>query len=74
MVVIIAQVDMDWGKAFQGYLPSKYLFASGALYTCMLCRYHTHVLRLLYSCSCRHHGRDYHASQSVFGLSTRHAG
>lgn len=33
MAVIISQVDVDWGDAFQGYLPSKYIFASGGLYT-----------------------------------------
>lgn len=34
MAIIISKVDVDWGKAFQGYLPSKYIFASGSLYTC----------------------------------------
>ncbi|KIY53634.1 putative transporter of the NRAMP family [Fistulina hepatica ATCC 64428] len=32
LVVIIAQVKMDWAEAFLGFLPSKYLVKSGALY------------------------------------------
>ncbi|KAG5732397.1 Manganese transporter pdt1 [Termitomyces sp. T112] len=33
IVIIISRVHVDWGKAFEGYLPSKYIFSSGALYT-----------------------------------------
>ncbi|KAJ2918245.1 hypothetical protein MD484_g2177, partial [Candolleomyces efflorescens] len=33
MCVIISKVDVNWGHAFQGYLPSKYIFQSGGLYT-----------------------------------------
>ncbi|KAJ3563284.1 hypothetical protein NP233_g9034 [Leucocoprinus birnbaumii] len=33
MALIISKVDIDWGHVFQGYLPSKYVFASGSLYT-----------------------------------------
>ncbi|KAJ7116779.1 natural resistance-associated macrophage protein-domain-containing protein [Mycena crocata] len=33
MVVIITKVNVDWAKAFEGFLPSKYLFNSGGLYT-----------------------------------------
>ncbi|KAF8079350.1 natural resistance-associated macrophage protein-domain-containing protein [Lyophyllum atratum] len=33
MAIIIAKVDVDWAKAFEGYIPSKYIFSSGALYT-----------------------------------------
>jgi metal iron transporter len=36
MIVIISKIDVNWGKAFEGFLPSKYVFAPGALYTCML--------------------------------------
>jgi metal iron transporter len=35
MVVIISKVNVNWADAFQGYLPSKYIFKSGGLYTCM---------------------------------------
>lgn len=34
MAVIIAQVGVHWGDAFDGYIPSKTLFQSGGLYTC----------------------------------------
>lgn len=33
MVVVISKVDVNWGHAFQGYIPSKYIFQSGGLYT-----------------------------------------
>ncbi|KXN84964.1 Manganese transporter pdt1 [Leucoagaricus sp. SymC.cos] len=33
MAIIISEVDVNWGDAFQGYLPSRYIFASGSLYT-----------------------------------------
>ncbi|KAJ2932492.1 hypothetical protein H1R20_g4618, partial [Candolleomyces eurysporus] len=33
MCIIISKVDVDWGDAFQGYIPSKYIFQSGGLYT-----------------------------------------
>ncbi|KIK00753.1 hypothetical protein K443DRAFT_678945 [Laccaria amethystina LaAM-08-1] len=33
MVVIISKVNVNWADAFQGYLPSKYIFKSGGLYT-----------------------------------------
>ncbi|KAI0763666.1 natural resistance-associated macrophage protein [Irpex lacteus] len=33
MAVIIAQVGVHWGDAFDGYIPSKTLFQSGGLYT-----------------------------------------
>ncbi|KAI3616677.1 transporter protein smf2 [Moniliophthora roreri] len=33
MCIIIARVDVHWGDAFEGYLPSKYIFPNGALYT-----------------------------------------
>ncbi|KAF5385122.1 hypothetical protein D9615_000896 [Tricholomella constricta] len=33
MAIIIAKVDVNWAKAFEGYVPSKYVFSSGALYT-----------------------------------------
>ncbi|KAG6919880.1 hypothetical protein DXG01_015588 [Tephrocybe rancida] len=33
MAIIISKVDVVWGKAFEGYLPSKHVFSSGALYT-----------------------------------------
>uniref|UniRef100_A0A0W0FN74 Uncharacterized protein n=1 Tax=Moniliophthora roreri TaxID=221103 RepID=A0A0W0FN74_MONRR len=32
MCVIISRVDIHWGTAFQGYLPSKYIIPNGALY------------------------------------------
>ncbi|EDR15358.1 putative transporter of the NRAMP family [Laccaria bicolor S238N-H82] len=33
MVVIISKINVNWADAFQGYLPSKYIFKSGGLYT-----------------------------------------
>ncbi|KAF8817621.1 natural resistance-associated macrophage protein [Phlegmacium glaucopus] len=33
MIIIIAKVHVDWGDAFQGYIPSKYIFSSGGIYT-----------------------------------------
>ncbi|GLB43763.1 putative natural resistance-associated macrophage protein [Lyophyllum shimeji] len=33
MTIIIAKVNVDWARAFEGYLPSKYVFSSGAVYT-----------------------------------------
>ncbi|KAK7044485.1 manganese transporter pdt1 [Favolaschia claudopus] len=32
MVMIVAKVDVGWAKAFQGFLPSKFIFADNALY------------------------------------------
>ncbi|KAG5645255.1 hypothetical protein DXG03_006557, partial [Asterophora parasitica] len=32
MAIVIAKVNVDWGDAFQGYVPSKYIFGSNALY------------------------------------------
>jgi metal iron transporter len=34
MLVIITKVDVDWGEAFLGYVPSKPVFQAGGLYTC----------------------------------------
>ena len=34
MAVIISQVDVHWGTAFDGFVPSKTIFQSGGLYTC----------------------------------------
>ena len=34
MAIIISQVDVHWGYAFDGFVPSKTIFQSGALYTC----------------------------------------
>ncbi|KAI5998054.1 smf Mn2+ and Fe2+ transporter [Pisolithus albus] len=33
MAMIIARIDVNWESAFKGFLPSKQLFANGALYT-----------------------------------------
>ncbi|PPQ75552.1 hypothetical protein CVT24_013244 [Panaeolus cyanescens] len=33
MVIIITKVNVHWGDAFIGYLPSKYIFAKGGVYT-----------------------------------------
>ena len=35
MAVIISRVGVQWGHAFDGFLPSDALFKNGALYTCM---------------------------------------
>jgi metal iron transporter len=35
MAMIIAKINVNWGQAFDGFVPSQELFASGALYTCM---------------------------------------
>jgi len=34
MFVIITKIDVDWGDAFFGYVPSKRVFEAGGLYTC----------------------------------------
>lgn len=34
MFVIITKVEVDWGEAFLGYVPSKNVFQAGSLYTC----------------------------------------
>ena len=34
MVIIITKVHVNWGDAFEGYIPSKYIFSSGGIYTC----------------------------------------
>jgi len=36
MFVIITKIDVDWGEAFLGYVPSKKVFQAGGLYTCEL--------------------------------------
>ncbi|EGO05421.1 hypothetical protein SERLA73DRAFT_44261 [Serpula lacrymans var. lacrymans S7.3] len=33
MAVIIAKIQVNWGAAFDGFVPSKEIFASGGLYT-----------------------------------------
>ncbi|KAJ7687435.1 putative transporter of the NRAMP family [Mycena rosella] len=33
MVIIITKVHVDWPQAFEGFLPSKFLFSAGGLYT-----------------------------------------
>ncbi|KAJ7922848.1 putative transporter of the NRAMP family, partial [Mycena leptocephala] len=33
MVIVISRVDVDWAQAFDGFLPSKYIFGAGGLYT-----------------------------------------
>ncbi|KAG6860672.1 hypothetical protein C0995_008739 [Termitomyces sp. Mi166 len=33
IAIIISRVDVNWANVFEGYLPSKYVFSSGALYT-----------------------------------------
>ncbi|KAL0952124.1 hypothetical protein HGRIS_008752 [Hohenbuehelia grisea] len=32
MAIIISKVDVHWAHAFEGYVPSKYIFADGGLY------------------------------------------
>ena len=34
MIVIITKISVEWGVAFEGYIPSKQLFSSGGIYTC----------------------------------------
>ncbi|KAJ7847759.1 natural resistance-associated macrophage protein-domain-containing protein [Mycena olivaceomarginata] len=34
MVMVIAKVNVDWPRAFEGFLPSKYIFNGDGLYTC----------------------------------------
>ncbi|KAJ6486206.1 natural resistance-associated macrophage protein-domain-containing protein [Mycena vitilis] len=33
MVIVISKVHVDWAKAFDGFLPSKYVFGADSLYT-----------------------------------------
>lgn len=34
MLVIITKIEVDWGQAFSGYIPSRKIFQAGSLYTC----------------------------------------
>ena len=34
MFVIVTKIEVDWGQAFLGYVPSKKIFQAGGLYTC----------------------------------------
>ena len=36
MLVIITKIEVGWGQVFLGYVPSKYIFQPGSLYTCEL--------------------------------------
>ncbi|KAF8205412.1 smf Mn2+ and Fe2+ transporter-like protein [Mycena galopus ATCC 62051] len=33
MIIVITKVNVDWAKAFEGFVPSKYIFSNGGLYT-----------------------------------------
>ncbi|KAF9528096.1 natural resistance-associated macrophage protein-domain-containing protein [Crepidotus variabilis] len=33
MVIVISKVEVDWAQAFDGFVPSKHIFASGGVYT-----------------------------------------
>ncbi|KII93016.1 hypothetical protein PLICRDRAFT_49119 [Plicaturopsis crispa FD-325 SS-3] len=33
IAIVVAKVDVDWGNAFHGYIPSREIFAHGGLYT-----------------------------------------
>jgi metal iron transporter len=35
MALIISKITVNWGDAFRGFIPSKELFGSGSLYTCV---------------------------------------
>lgn len=37
MAVIISKTEINWGQAFDGFVPSKTLLQSGGLYTCAWC-------------------------------------
>ena len=48
MAIIISKARVHWGDAFDGFVPSKTLFQSGALYTCEpVTRYHPFGVRVL---------------------------
>src|SRR5712691_3024137 len=34
MCILVSRVDVEWGEAFKGFLPSKTLVQHGSLYTC----------------------------------------
>jgi Mn2+/Fe2+ NRAMP family transporter len=34
MIVIISKLDINWGKALGGFVPSKSAFAGDSIYTC----------------------------------------
>ena len=36
MCVILGRVEVEWGEAFVGFLPSRWIVPDGALYTCEL--------------------------------------
>lgn len=67
MVVIITKVHVNWGDAFQGYIPSKYIFSSGGIYTCTMMTFGLGISSLLmvYSHSCGNSWRNGHAAQLV---------
>ena len=48
MVVIITKLNVNWDDAFRGFIPSKYIFQAGGLYTCndrRICRYSRKLTR-----------------------------
>jgi len=34
MCIIVARIEVNWARAFEGYLPSKYVIQDGGLYIC----------------------------------------
>lgn len=34
MCILVSRVDVEWGDAFKGFLPSKGVVQHGSLYTC----------------------------------------
>ena len=63
MAIIISKASVNWGDAFEGYIPSNTIFKSGALYICKL-TFDLYGVRHSNAsmCSDRYHRSDRHAS------------
>ena len=62
MAVVISKTEINWGDAFDGFVPSKTLFQSGSLYTCTCRRF----LSLVSDGVC--HQLSYRYSFSAIGI------
>ena len=72
MVLVISKIAVNWGDAFRGFIPSKALFGSGSLYTCM----YSLFLRMITHCCFSRGGPGCHrhAAQPLPWISPRNTG
>ena len=72
MGLVMSRVTVNWGDAFRGFIPSKELFGSGSIYTCMYFLY----LRTISDrrLSCGGAGCHRHATRPVPWISPRYTG